>query len=107
MNLGGPGDAFNGKNIYLVAGFGGTSLATSTSLFIYKFTDTYGAVESPTPVSELLSSTAGTTLLGTETSTPMTNAAGRYNAAVISAVPETSTALLGALGALGLLRRRR
>ena len=107
MTPGGAGDPFNGKNIYLIAGFGGTSLATSTSLFIYKFADTYGLVDSATSITETLSSNAGTTLLGTEVGNPMTTASGRFAAATITSVPETSTALLGALGALGLLRRRR
>lgn len=107
MTPGGAGDPFNGKNIYLVAGFGGTNLATSTSLFIYKFSDTFGLVDSATTITETLSSNAGTTLLGTEVGSPMTQAAGRFAAAALTAVPETSTALLGALGALGLLRRRR
>lgn len=108
INIGQPaGAAFNGKNIYLLVGFGGTNLATSTEMFIYKFGTTFGTEDSGIPITMTLSSSAGQTLLGTEVGNPSTTASGRYNAALITAVPEPSAALLGAIGALGLLRRRR
>jgi len=98
---------FSGDNIYLAIGFGGVSLATSTELFIYKFNATFGIADSGTPISLTLGNgDIGTTLLGTEVGTPESSA-GRFRSTAITAVPEPSAALLGALGALGLLRRRR
>lgn len=108
INLDQPaGASFVNKSIYLIVGFGGTNLATSTELFIYKFGTGFGAADSPTPITMTLSSSAGSTLFGTEIGNPSTTASGTYRAAAIAAVPEPSAALLGAIGALGLLRRRR
>ena len=113
LNLSLPANAgFLNKNIYLLVGFGGTSLATSTELFIYKFSATFGAAESGLPITQTLTdpATPGTQLFGTTTGgNPQSVAAARYVAAAITAepVPETSTTLLGAIGALALLRRRR
>ncbi len=101
---------FSGDNVYLVIGFGGTNLATSTELFIYRFTTTFGTADSGTPISLTLGNgDIGTTLLGTEVNNPETSGSttSRFRAAAISPVPEPSAALLGMLGALGLLRRRR
>jgi MYXO-CTERM domain-containing protein len=101
------GTNFSGDNIYLAIGFGGSSLANSTELFIYKFNTTFGTADSGTPINLVLGNgNIGTTLLGTEVSTPET-AVGRFRSTAITAVPEPSAAFLGALGALGLLRRRR
>jgi len=100
LNIGTTGSAFASKNVYLLVGFGGTNLATSTQLFAYKFNDTFGATDSPTPITLTLSSSPGSVLLGT-------NNSSRFQAVALTVVPEASTALLGAIGALGLLRRRR
>ena len=106
-NVNPTGTDFSGDNIYLAIGFGGTSLATSTELFIYKFNTTFGTADSGAPINLVLGAgDIGTTLHGTEVTTPET-ANGRFRTAAITAVPEPSAALLGALGALGLLRRRR
>lgn len=101
------GDAFRSQNIYLLVGFGGSSLATSTEMFIYRFNTTFGLAESGTPISLVLSTAPGTTLFGTEVGNPATSASGGYRSAALAPVPEPSAALLGMLGALGLLRRRR
>ncbi|MEI6604549.1 MAG: hypothetical protein WCP35_04515 [Verrucomicrobiota bacterium] len=107
-NVDPTGGAFSGKNIYLLVGFGGTNLATSNQMFVYKFDTTFGTADSGTPISLILGNgNIGTTLLGAENGSPETVSSGRFAAAPITSVPETSTALLGALGALGLLRRRR
>ena len=108
INITNPtGDPFRNQNVYLLVGFGGTSLSTSTELFIYKFSSTFGAAESGTPINLVLSTNAGSTLFGTEVGSPSTSNAGGYRAALLAPVPEPSAALLGMLGALGLLRRRR
>ena len=102
------GTNFSGRNIYLAVGFGGTSLATSTEMFIYRFDTTFGTVDSGLPIALVLGNgNIGTTLLGTESGSPETVASGRFRTTAITAVPEPSAALLGAIGALGLLRRRR
>lgn len=100
---------FLNKNIYLVVGFGGSDLATSTELFIYKFNQSFGDLNSPTPITQTLTAAGseGSTLLGTEVGNPGTTASGRYRSTPITAVPEPSVALLGLLGVLGLVRRRR
>jgi hypothetical protein len=97
------------KNIYLVVGFGGANLASSTELFIYRFNQTFGDLNSPTPITQTLTAAGseGVTLFGTEIGNPQTTASGRFAASAITPIPEPSAALLGALGALGLLRRRR
>lgn len=102
--------AFSGRNIYLAIGFGGTSLATSTELFIYKFNTTFGTADSGTPINLVLGNgNIGDTLFGTEVNSPETSggSTARFRSAAITAIPEPSAALLGAIGALGLLRRRR
>ena len=103
----GNASTFLNQNIYLVVGFGGSDLATSTDLFIYKFDATFGDLNSPTPITQILTAAdaPGSVLLGTEVGNPSGSSAGRYGA--VQLVPEPSVAILGALGALGLIRRRR
>lgn len=66
--------------------------------------------DQPTPRSYTLNPANGTLVLGTE-STYTGNAGGlgngTYEVFRLTAIPEPSTMLLGAIGALGLLRRRR
>ena len=107
------GNTFNGKNIYLFAGNGST-FANSSQFLIVKSTDTFiladDITNAVTPKLLTVDRTNGTTLFGTSvanvftTNTDATQTPG-FQMAVV--VPEPSSALLGAVGALALLRRRR
>jgi hypothetical protein len=108
---GNPPDAFFNKNIYVLLG-NGANLLGSSQLSVFKanlvFPDDSEAAIDATPDINLLTA-QGTWLLGAP-SGGQTNAGGFpvNNAATMAVlVPEPSAALLGALGALGLLRRRR
>ena len=103
-------DSFTGKAIYIVIG-NATTIAASTEFIIYN-TGALWPQEVPAvgaTVNTFLYN--GTMVRGFTTTTsglgaPLTFANGDAGVA-FTAVPETSTALLGAIGALGLLRRRR
>lgn len=110
------GSPYIGKNIYLVVG-NAASLSSSSQAFIYK-TNTLFQVDPSSAVTLDFSAgpPAGTLILGTTgvTYTPYYSGAGSvagnevttaYRTATL--VPEPSAVLLGAFGALGLLRRRR
>lgn len=105
------GSDFLNQNIYLLAGNGST-LAASTQFFVFKTTSLFTAADdaSPTGTEYIFSPTSGTILFGNAvadmktTSSDATTTPG-FRMAV--AVPEPSAALLGAIGVLGLLRRRR
>ncbi len=107
---------FSGKDVYIVVGNKvGTNLSGSTALAVYK-AGTFTAVDGAGNASVSASATSiDSWVYGkkmTLASQP-TNGTVFYsfpttpNASAIGLVPEASTALLGALGALGLLRRRR
>lgn len=110
-------DAFAGKNIYLVLTNAAT-ISGGTEYLVYKFNSTYigsGADTGGTLsfVIDTAVTNDGTLLLGTRTG-PSLTAAGfdtsaepSFQLQTLAAVPEPSAALLGMLGALGLLRRRR
>lgn len=103
--------AFNTQAVYTVIG-NGTSIATSTQLLIAKHTTTFQADPTVTNPA-VLSNTAGSgnvlTLLkgnfGTFSADFGAGPSQAYSLSIL--IPEPSTALLGAVGALGLLRRRR
>jgi hypothetical protein len=108
------GSAFAGKAIYFFAGNADT-FANSTQFLVAKMdTEIFSAGDDTTfataPKSITINPGNSTTLLGKEvanvwtTSSDATTNAGWQMATL---VPEPSAALLGALGALGLLRRRR
>jgi len=106
------GSSFAGKSVYLFAG-NGTTYANSTQFLVAKATSfTFNASDDalPTPTVYTIRPDNSTVLFGTTVtnvltaSTDTSTTAGWKMAAV---VPEASTALLGAIGALGLLRRRR
>lgn len=104
--------ALSGFNMYLFAGNGAT-FATSTQFLVLKhntqqFVATDDSVPTAITVQFLRSNT--TTLFGTNvTDVPTTNtdASTTPGWAMSAPIPETSTSLLGAIGALALLRRRR
>lgn len=105
------GSAFSGKNIYAFVG-NGTTFANSTELLVLKsaslFTDGQDLI--PTAQVVTLSSGTATLLFGrnlADVRTTTTDASVTPGWGTAVAVPEPSAALLGAIGALGLLRRRR
>lgn len=105
------GSSFSGKNIYLLVG-NGASFGASTQLLVLKnsalFTDAQDAV--PTAQNITFSTATATLLFGrnlADVKTTGTDASVTPGWGTATAVPEPSAALLGAVGALGLLRRRR
>jgi hypothetical protein len=100
---------FDAKNMYVFAG-NGTTFANSDQFLILKTSFTFSAADSgPTPFSKTITTGNSSVLFGTQvldvrTTATDSSATAGWNTA---AVPEASTALLGAIGALGLLRRRR
>jgi hypothetical protein len=102
--------AFNLKNMYVFVG-NSTSYATSTEFLVLKLSHLFNSSESgPTAFSKSVNASTATLLFGTSSLDVRTTSAdgsatpGWRTAAPI---PETSTSLLGAIGALALLRRRR
>lgn len=103
--------AYAGKNMYLFAG-NGTTLENSTQFLVAKSATQFAAADDsvPTAISVVFRPDNSTVLFGSTvpdmktTSSDSSITAGFQMAAPI---PEPSAALLGALGALGLLRRRR
>jgi hypothetical protein len=112
LTVAGPtgGADFAGKSMYVFVG-NGTSFALSNQFLVLKTTFTFNTAESgPTAFTKTLTRSNATTLIGTEvanvfTTTADTSTTPGWNTAAL--VPEPSAALLGAVGALGLLRRRR
>lgn len=97
---------FSGNPIYLVAG-NGADLNSSTDLFVYKF-DTNYETDDPLFSTTVTTNDSGTLLFGdTQSSIALPNAGTHDGFAMAAVVPEPSIALLGALGVLGLIRRRR
>lgn len=105
------GSPFNGQNVYLFAG-NGTTFSNSTQFLVVKSGFQFSAAQDsvPTPQvwtirpdnSTLLFGTSATNVQTANTDTSVT--AGWQMA---TPVPEPSAAILGSLGALVLLRRRR
>ena len=105
----GAASSFLGQNAYTIVG-NGADIASSTQFVIYKhedvFTDDSAAAIDVQFRSEL-GETGGTYLFGGPNGTITI---GEFEFAAVNmavAVPEASSVLFGALGALGLLRRRR
>jgi len=105
------GSVFDTKNVYLFAG-NGTTFANSTQFMVAKSSFLFAAADDaiPTPIELLIRPSNSTLLFGTLAAnlpTTSTDAVTTQGWNMVTAVPEPSAALLGALGALGLLRRRR
>lgn len=102
---------FAGKNMYLFAG-NGTTLANSTEFLVFRSNNTFNAADDsvPTATTYTFRPALGTTLWGnqlTDVKTASTDGSVTAGWQMAPPVPETSTSLLGAIGALALLRRRR
>jgi hypothetical protein len=104
-----------GKTLYTFIG-NGADLASSTAFVLFKLNQTISADPAPPslPIDYAFGVNNGTLLFGTSgTYDNYSNdtlgidavSVGSYK--LVDAVPEPSAALLGAIGALGLLRRRR
>jgi hypothetical protein len=104
------GSEFVGDNMYLFAG-NGTSFANSTQFLVLKNTRLFLAADDASPTAIAISFAAGSTLLfGANEANVFTTSSDASTTAgwsMVAPVPEPSAALLGAIGALGLLRRRR
>ena len=105
------GSPFSTKNIYAFVG-NGTSFSNSTELLVLKSASTFTDGQDAIPTAQLVTlSYANTSLLFgrqlADVKTTTTDSSVTLGWGTAVAVPEPSAALLGALGALGLLRRRR
>ena len=103
---GGNASLFNGKQIYFVIGNASTRLA-STDFAIFT-----SATNILFPADVTGSGTAAVTLSSVTNSVVLPNGGSEIDTTrdqirMVTPVPEPSAALLGAFGALGLLRRRR
>jgi len=105
------GSGFSAKNIYLLVGNGST-FNNSTELLVLKNQSTFTDAQDATPTAQNISFTTSTATLvfgvniaNVKTTGSDSSSTPGWGTAV--PVPEVSTALLGAIGALGLLRRRR
>ena len=101
---------FDTKNMYVFVG-NGTTYANSTEFLVLKSAFLFDQAESgPTAFSKTITTANSSILFGTSASDVRTTSADAsvtpgWRTAV--PVPEPSTSLLGAIGALALLRRRR
>lgn len=107
------GTQFANQLMYVFVG-NGASLAASTEFLILKTAFAFDPARDAIPTAETLTiNTANTSvLIGTlvadvRTTGTDSSATPGWRTAALNAIPEPSTMLLGALGALGLLRRRR
>lgn len=108
---------FIGQDIYAVVG-NGSSIATSTELMVIMAGQQFAADNPAFNASVNLQAGDGTVIFGSEAydgsggillsfgGTDYTGAANSYQTAAVL-IPEPSVALLGALGLLGVVRRRR
>jgi len=104
------GDSFVGKNVYVVIG-NGVTLANSTEILVWKATaNTAGnlfVADNPVGGPDTLTVVANKGTLSVGNSSTFDFGGGAQLVFQLVAVPEPSVALLGALGGLALLRRRR
>lgn len=102
---------FSGKNMFLFVGNGAT-YQTSSQFLVLKNTKTFDIADDavPTGVTVTFTDTNSTRLFGSalaDLRTTSTDTTTNPGFAAIAPVPEPSVALVGAIGALSLLRRRR
>ncbi len=105
------GSAFANKNMYILVG-NGLTFAASTEFLVLKSTAQFLASDDPTlPNVTVRFTNSNTSVLfgttGSSVQTTQTDATSNPSWATAAPIPETSTSLLGAIGALALLRRRR
>jgi hypothetical protein len=107
------GSAFANKNIYLFAG-NGTTFAESTEFLVVKMNQTFlpgdDSAFAVVPNVITISPANSSVLLGklvADVRTTNSDASVTPGWQTVVLIPEPSTALLGLIGALGLLRRRR
>jgi hypothetical protein len=105
------GSNFSGVNIYTLVG-NGLTFANSTEFLVLKSTAIFNVADDPTlPNVTVRFTSANTSVLfgtvGPNVKTTATDATSQISWATAVPVPEASTSLLGAIGALALLRRRR
>jgi MYXO-CTERM domain-containing protein len=115
LDVGGAGSAFDGKSIYMVFAnvINRASVTALTEILVLKHnTETFDPSDDvPAQKSVTFDNSSATMLIGGynnyqfKTRTSDTTTGPAWN--TVSAIPEPSAALLGAIGALGLLRRRR
>ena len=113
-----PGNTLVGKQIYILMGNSSTLLSSTaaalyTSGTLFPLQDGAGnAVSSTIAVRPDAGVVFGGARVASGVAAPFTNANGKLSVALVGtndlgSIPEPSAALLGAIGALGLLRRRR
>lgn len=105
------GSVFTSRNIYALIG-NGTTFANSSELLVLKSTSLFEAAQDAIPTAQTVTlNTASASLLFgrnlADVRTTTADASATPGWGTAQAVPEPSTALLGAIGALGILRRRR
>lgn len=104
------GSIYQNQSIYLFAG-NGTTLENSTQFLILKHNRTFLASDDTPPLDIISFTPSNTTLLfGTNVSdvrTTNTDSSVTAGWAMAAPIPEPSTSLLGLIGAVVLLRRRR
>mgnify|MGYP000501234747 CR=1 FL=1 len=108
-----PVGSFNGSNIYLLS-TDSRDIGSATEFGVVKLSNTFNVADdaNPNPIDITLNAGAGTVLAGdfgvVQFAPSPLNPTGENDAfRTAQLVPEPSVALLGALGVLGLLRRRR
>lgn len=105
------GSPFANSLVYLLVG-NGTTYANSTQFGVFKTTFSYLAADDavPTPIVYTVTSANTSVLFGSTTADVRTTGADSSPTPgfrTATPIPEPSAAILGAVGALGLLRRRR
>lgn len=112
LQTGGSGEPFQNKNMYVFVGNGAT-FGASTEFLVLKTSFTFDPAESgPTAFTKTITSVNSSALFGSAVANVFTTNADvsttpGWQTAAFAPVPEPSAALLGAVGAIGLLRRRR